>query len=202
MTGAGTALRGTNWRGMTLESQNRRRIDIIRDPEFLSELQTVATADLRARRDMCDDVAQELSYYRRMLHGRLDLLRFELRRRSGEETRSLIEALPEILADPNRIDADGPGPRPGMPKALAVEMPEIPATGRRSVDRALGDDFLTHLPTIDDEDLVTIQEDLSAVESELSDQRKDLYTVYEKIQAELARRYRDGSADVGDVLEH
>jgi len=48
---------------------------------------------------MCDDLEGELSYYRRLLHGRLDLLNFELRRRSGEETRSLIEALPEILAD-------------------------------------------------------------------------------------------------------
>lgn len=187
---------------MTLESQNRRRIDIIRDPDFLDELGTITTADLRARRDMCDEVASELSYYRRMLHGRLDLLRFEQRRRSGEETRSLIDALPEILADPTRLEEEATGPRPGMSKTLSIDMPEIPATGRRSVDRALGDDFLTHLPTIDDEELSDIQQDLSEVESEVSDQRKDLYTVYEKIQGELARRYRDGSADVGDVLDH
>ena len=187
---------------MTLESQNRRRIDIIRDPDFLSELGTMETADLRARRDMCDEVAMELSYYRRMLHGRLDLLRFEQRRRSGDETRSLIDALPEILADGSRTDTEGPGPRPGMAKGLSVDMPEIPASGRRSVDRALGDDFLTHLPTIDDDELAAIQHDLSEVENEVSDQRKDLYAVYEKIQGELARRYRDGSADVGDVLDH
>lgn len=186
---------------MTLESQNRRRIDIIRDPEFLTELATIDTADLRARRDMCDEVATELSYYRRMLHGRLDLLRFEQRRRTGEETRSLIEALPEILADPERPLRPDDSPRPGMSKNLSIEAPEIPSTGRRHVDRALGDDFLTHLPTIDDEDLEAIKTDLSEVEAEVSDQRKDLYTVYERIQDELTRRYRDGSADVGDVLD-
>jgi len=186
---------------MTLESQNRRRIDVIRDPAFLNELNTIETSELRSRRDMCDDLAGELSYYRRMLHGRLDLLRFELRRRSGEETRSLIEALPEILADSSRTDTGDEGPRPGQSKNLAIETPEIPSSGRRSVDRALGDDFLTHLPTIDDEDLEAIKADLSEVEGEVSDQRKDLYEVYEKIQDELARRYRDGSADVGDVLD-
>ncbi len=187
---------------MTLESQNRRRIDIIRDPAFLDDLTTIDTAELRARRDMCDDVAGELNYYRRMLHGRLDLLRFEQRRRSGEETRSLMEALPEILADRTAAEPDdNGGPRPGMSRTLAIEAPEIPSSGRRSVDRALGDDFLTHLPTIDDEELADIRSDLSEVEGEVSDQRKDLYAALERIQDELARRYKDGSADVGDVLD-
>lgn len=187
---------------MTLESQKRRRIDIIRDPEFVTELADVDTTELRSRRRMCDEVDTELSYYRRLLHGRLDLLRFEQRRRSGEETRSLIEALPEILADPTRTgDIDGPGPLPGLTMNHAIEPPEIPSTGRRSVDRALGDDFLTHLPTIDDADLDSISADLSEVESVVSDQRKDLYSVYQRIQEELARRYRDGSADVDDVLD-
>lgn len=187
---------------MTLESQNRRRIDIIRDPAFLDDLTTVETAELRTRREMCDDVASELNYYRRMLHGRLDLLRFEQRRRSGDETRSLIEALPEILADSSLPEQRDEGPHPGMSRNLAIEPPAIPSSGRRSVDRALGDDFLTHLPTIEDDELAAIREDLAEVESEVSDQRKDLYAVYERIQEELARRYRDGSADVGDVLDH
>jgi hypothetical protein len=186
---------------MTLE-QNRRRIDIIRDPAFVTELASMETADLRARRDMCDEVASELNYYRRMLHGRLDLLRFEQRRRTGEETRSLIDALPEILADPSRREVATDDPRPGMPKSLSIETPDIPSSGKRSVDRALGDDFLTHLPTIDDEELEAIKADLSEVEGEISDQRKDLYEVYERIQEELTSRYRDGSANVGDVLDH
>lgn len=187
---------------MTLESQNRRRIDIIRDPAFLEDLSEITTTELRSRRHMCEDVASELSYYRRMLHGRLDLLRFEQRRRSGDETRSLIEALPEILADrtSTEVEENG-GPNPGMSRNFVIETPEIPSSGRRSVDRALGDDFLTHLPAIDDDDLEAIKADLSEVEGEVSDQRNDLYTALEKIHDELARRYKDGSADVGDVLD-
>lgn len=186
---------------MTLESQNRRRIDTVRDPEFVAELATLAPADLRARRALCDELDTELSYYRRLLHGRLDLLRFELRRRRGEETRSLIEALPEILAGPGGGETvTETSPLPGQSRNLSIEPPEIPSTGRREVDRVLEDDFLTHLPTIEDSDLEAILAELVEIEAEVSDQRKDLYGVYERIQEELANRYRNGSADVGEVL--
>ncbi len=76
----------------------RRRIDEVVDPAYTADLESLSMDQLRERRAVLDDLDTELSYYRRMLHGRMDLLSFELRRRSGEETRSLIEALPQILA--------------------------------------------------------------------------------------------------------
>ena len=82
-------------------------------PEFSSDLDEVTLDELRRRRHLCDELDSELSYYRRMLHGRMDLLAFEIRRRSGEETRSLIEALDEILAD--EVRAKGPAARRGEP---------------------------------------------------------------------------------------
>ncbi len=75
-------------------TQQRRRIDQVMDESFTKGIEDVPIDDLRARRVTCDELDTELSYYRRMLHGRMDLLDFELRRRSGEETRTLIEALP------------------------------------------------------------------------------------------------------------
>ena len=79
--------------------QHRRRIDQVLDPAFTADLEELPLEDLRARRNTLDELDTEFSYYRRILHGRMDLLDFELRRRSGEETRSIIEALPEILSD-------------------------------------------------------------------------------------------------------
>ncbi|MCP3975161.1 MAG: hypothetical protein GY720_11795 [bacterium] len=182
-------------KGKTLD-QNRRRIDVIADEGFADDLANVALDELRDRRRLCDKVDIELSYYRRLLHGRMDLLAFEVRRRSGAETRSLIEALPEILADSDR----GPEPMDLPARALPMDPPEVPSTGRRGIDRVLEDDFLAHLPTIDDEEVEAIRTMLAETEAEISAQRRSVYDAYERIQSELSRRYRDGLADVDELL--
>jgi len=175
--------------------ENRRRIDEVRDPDYTRDLDDLSLDELRRRRHLCDDLDSELSYYRRMLHGRMDLLAFEIRRRSGEETRSLIEALDEILADEVRAEDRNPAGR-----ALPIETPDIPATGRRAVDRVLADDFLAHLPSLEDRELEAIQVALTEVEAEVSEQRRAVYEAYETIHAELTRRYREGLADIDSLL--
>jgi hypothetical protein len=175
---------------------NRRRIDLVSEPSFVTDLERLSLEELRSRRDMCEDLDAEFSYYRRLLHGRLDLLSFEQRRRSGEETRSLIEALPEILAD---ADADDP-PREAMPKNLPIELPDM-GLRQRKIDRVLDDDFLTHLPAVEDADLTQIESDLAAMEETISSQRRAVFDALEAILAELTRRYRDGSASVDELLQ-
>lgn len=173
---------------------NRRRIDIIRSPRFTEDLQSVGTDELRSRRKICADLDIELSYYRRLLHGRMDLLAFELRRRRGEEERTLLEALPEILASGGAAAAGFPE------RQVEVAVPNIPERGRRAVDKALADDFLARLPELPDQDLAEIQRMLSDVEAEISEQRRDVYDTYDRIQGELARRYREGLLSVDELL--
>ncbi|MGD2051286.1 MAG: hypothetical protein PVI35_02315 [Acidimicrobiia bacterium] len=167
------------------------------DPEFVADVEQVPLDELRARRKLCDELDTELSYYRRLLHGRMDLLAFEMRRRAGDEDRSIIEALPEILTG---SDADS-AQRDAVPKALPIDPPETPHTGRRSVDRVLGDDFLTHLPGIANNELEDIQAALTEMEREVSRQRRGVYEAHELIHAELIRRYRDGLATVDELLQ-
>ena len=175
-----------------MTDQNRRRIDQLRDPEFTADLASLSHAELRSRRDLCGDLDVELSFYRRMLHGRMDLLSFELRRRRGEETRTLIEALPEILAG----DGEPLPPRaPGANRTIPIEAPSIPDVGRRPVDRALDDDFLGRLPTLEEEDLEATRLMLAEVEAEISAQRRDVFEAVDLVQAELTRRYREGLAE-------
>ncbi len=127
----------------------------------------------------------------------MDLLSFEMRRRSGEESRTLIEALPDILAD-----SDGETSSHFLvPKTLPVEPPDIPIEGRRSIDRVLGDDFLAHLTEIEDEELRSIQEILTDAERKVSGQRRSVYEVLETLTTEVARRYRDGLASVTEILD-
>ncbi len=145
---------------------------------------------------MCDELDTELSYYRRLLHGRLDLLQFEQRRRRGDETRSLIEALPEILAG----DGGEPASHGTVLRDLPIEPPDM-GDGKRPIDRVLGDDFLTHLPTISDEELTTIADDLTTMERSVSADRRAVYAALEEILEELTRRYRDGLANVDQLLQ-
>lgn len=65
----------------------------------------------------------------------------------------------------------------------------------------LGDDFLARLPSLDSEELERIQALLTDVEAEISDQRKDVYEAYELILGEVTRRYREGIADVTELLK-
>lgn len=167
------------------------------DPEFIEAIEDIPLDELRTRRGICDQLDSELSYYRRLLHGRMDLLSFEMRRRSGDESRSLIEALPDILADSEGADS----PYLLVPKSLPVEPPDIPIEGRRSIDRVLGDDFLAHLPEIEDGELRSIQETLTDAERRISDQRRLVYEVLETLTGEVARRYRDGLASVTELLD-
>ncbi len=127
----------------------------------------------------------------------MDLLAFELRRRSGEETRTLIEALPDILSD----GADVGSSHFTVPKTLPVDPPDIPMEGRRPIDRVLADDFLTHLPDIDDDELESIQLLLTDAERDVSEQRRAVYEVLESLTGEVARRYREGIVSVSEFLE-
>jgi len=176
-------------------TQHRRRIDQAMDTEFTSALEDVPLDDLRQRRAMLDDLDTELSYYRRILHGRLDLLDFELRRRSGAENRSILEALPEILADSPSGKTTNP-----LDKELSLDLPDLAGAGRREIDQALDDNFLARLPVLEDKDLTRIRDSLTTTESIVSDQRKAVYDAHDLITAELTRRYRDGSASPDELL--
>ncbi len=165
---------------------------------FTATLSEVPLDELRQRRALLDHLDTELSYYRRMLHGRLDLLDFELRRRTGAETRSLIEALPDILSD-------GPSGKTSNPldKERSVDLPELPGlsgAGRREIDQVLTDGFLARLPSLEGDDLTRIRDALSTTEATVSEQRRAVYDAHDLITAELTRRYRDGSASPDELL--
>ena len=173
----------------------RRRIDEATDPAYVADIESLSNGELREKRALLDELDTELSYYRRMLHGRMDLLEFELRRRSGEETRTLLEALPQILAA-----GVGGMHRSPIPKELPLVPPDSGSDERHPVDTILQDDFLAHLPEIEDDELIAIQATLTDAERIVSQERRTIYDQYDVITAELTRRYKEGLAEPGDVL--
>ena len=176
-----------------MSDEHRRRIDRILEEDFVTGLGDLPLDELRDRRRMCDEVENELSFYRRMLHGRMDLLAFELRRRRGEEDRSLIEALPEILAD----GSTGYVPS-GRPTRVVV--PDLPEQRRRHIDEVLEADFLTRIALVEEAELLQIQTALVETESEISERRHAVQEVFNAVQAELTDRYKQGLANFDELL--
>jgi hypothetical protein len=166
----------------------RRRIDQIREPEFLIDLDSLPLDELRARRDLADSVETELSYYRRVLHGRMDLLAFEQRRRRGEETRSLIDALPEILTGRDRTGG-------GRARHLSTELPYLPVKGKRHLDQVLGNDLMIRMSDMTEEELSEANRELTEMEAEISSVRQELLTVLDQLQSAVVARYKN---DLGD----
>lgn len=166
--------------------QSRRRIDQVLDPDFVAGIDDLDLDDLRSRRQLAGEVENELSYYRRLLHGRMDLIRFEQRRRTGEETRSLIEALPQILADPQSDRSHRPG------RYEVPELPTLPEVGKRDIDHILGGDVLIRLDELSNEELDSAIESIETLEAEISEQRRQVQTVEDALVEALATRYRAG----------
>ena len=173
-------------------SEHRRRIDLLLDPSFTENLESLELGELRDRRQLAADVESELSYYRRMLHGRMDLLNFELARRRGDEKRSLIEALPEILG--------GGETAGGQTGRVRGEFDlEMAGQGNRPVDAALSDDFLTRIYDIDEAELEEILTALDESETSVSERRRAVQVVFDKVQSVISGRYRQNVADeIGD----
>src|SRR5688572_5414525 len=84
-------------------SGGNRRIDRVLEPSYLDGLGALTIEALRAKREECEEEEWSLSFIRRMLHARIAILEDEQKQRAtGGERRSIVERLPEILADEDR----------------------------------------------------------------------------------------------------
>ena len=166
--------------------------------DYLADLEQRAITDVRAMRAECQEIETGLSYLRRLVQGRLDIVGAEQqRRRSGAEPgdlSELISQLPEILADRTRAPGFG-----RLPQLMAPG--EIDADLTARLDAIVGDHDLETLPTLDDAGLSQIHDDLEAFEREVSGIRRQLFDRIDALQAEITRRYRTGEASVESLLQ-
>jgi len=59
---------------------------------------------------------------------------------------------------------------------------------------------LDSLPSLSDEEVKAMAARFSELEHEVSERRRALFSRIDALQAELARRYKSGEANVGSVL--
>ncbi|MDC0770228.1 RsiG family protein [Streptomyces sp. HD] len=156
------------------------------------DLTVLSLPELRTlRRDAQRDEA-DLSYVRRLLQGRIDILRAELARRSPAGAASVVDRLPEILTDaPARHRSSARHVTLGTPQSEEY---------RRLAAEMLAEVELSDLEARTDVELNTAMGRLVRYEQQVSRRRQRLQRTADDCSAEIARRYRDGEAQVDDLL--
>jgi hypothetical protein len=161
------------------------------------DLTVLRLSELRAlRRDAQRDEA-DLSYVRRLLQGRIDILRAELARRGptsvvavGEG--SVVERLSEILTD-------APARHRSSARHVTLGTPHSELYGRLAAEM-LADVELSDLDARTDPELTAAMGRLVGYEQQVSRRRQGLQRTADDCSGEIARRYREGEAQVEDLL--
>lgn len=168
-------------------------LDAVLAPDFLDGLSSWPTAEVRERRAECEAHEAAVSYARRVLQGRLDIVRAELERRAegGEDVAGLLTRLPSLLAGDHV---------PTSQVHARVSRLEIPEAAEGLVAELGADLDPTNLTDLDSDELTALVDRLETQERELSSCRHELFERIDAIRDELAARYKDGRADVGDLL--
>ena len=169
----------------------RRRIDKVLGEGFADDLAGIDLDELRGRRREAEQEEADLSYIRRMLQGRMDILRAELARRaSGGD--AIVDHLSAVLADTGRSDH-------GLGRFLRVE-PSRVDEHRRLVEQIVADVGVSEVQGRSDDDLRQALGRLEDFEQGISEDRRAVQKVMDALTAEVAARYKSGAASVDDLL--
>jgi anti-sigma-K factor RsiG len=170
----------------------RRRIDKVLADDFASDLDSIDIDELRSRRREAEQEEADLSYVRRMLQGRMDILRAELARRSGGGDTKIVEHLSQVLSDTSRNDH-------GLGRFLRVE-PSRVDEHRRAVEQVIADVGVSEVEGHSDDDIRGALGRLEEFEHAVSEDRHQVQRVMDALTAEVAGRYKSGAASVDDLL--
>jgi hypothetical protein len=129
------------------------------------------------------ELETEVSYVRRLTQARIDILEAEVQRRSsGGSFEDLIDRLPQILADP------GPRGNPASSRLPLQMAPQQDSEWAPELQRF--DGVLANLPTLSDAELAEAIAGLRSLERAVSDQRRELFAVIDRIDVSLATQLR------------
>lgn len=178
-------------------NDSRDPLEAMLQDSYLADMVSQTMDALRRARDQCAEVECELSYNRRLLHGRIDILRDELSRRAeGKRSTAseLVARLPAILSD-----APTPAGTTRGNRLVRMMAPGAATRMEEEVEDLLGMPF-GDVATAGDTEIEAALTRLLDAERDVSEQRRILHQRLDAIQGEMARRYRDGEADIDSLL--
>jgi hypothetical protein len=171
-----------------------RRIDKVLSEDYLAGLAELPLAEVRSLRDEAGQEETDLSYLRRLLQGRIDIVGAALARLGGEADGRLVEELPRILAEQSRQPARGLG------RHQAVEPSNAGST--RRLEEQIASIDVTDVGDRDEASLRALLDDLQQTETRISERRRAVQDVFDAASAEITSRYRSGRADVAEILRN
>jgi hypothetical protein len=175
----------------------RRRVDRVLAPGYLAGLPEMGLEEIRARRAEAEQEEVDLSYARRLLQGRMDILRAEQETRAthGEVLREPRTDL-EIVEALARVLADGPRTTHGMGRYLGSIEPSRVGEHRREAERAVADVGSSDPASMTGLALAEAIDHLADIETRISRTRRSVQLVVDTLTEEIARRYATGEIAV------
>lgn len=175
----------------------RRRIDRVLAPGYLDGIAGRPLAEVRELRNDAAREETDLSFLRRLLHARIDIVLAEQRRRHAhdktKDSTSLVECLAAILA------SNALAPASGLGRLQTLE-PSRADGHRRYTEALVADADLSDVRSLSD---IMLAEALAAYrtqESSISQRRRKVQAVVDALNAEITARYRAGTASADDLL--
>ncbi len=156
-------------------------------------------AELRSRRLEAEQEETDLSYARRMLLGRLDLLLAEQEARQAARARPPRGSDDDIVATLSRVLADAPTKPFGLGRHTRTE-PSRVGERRRAVEAAVADPAISVPHELSDDELAVWLARLEELRVDVTALRSAVQEVVDRLSAEVGRRYREGMASVDEVL--
>lgn len=163
----------------------RRRIDRVLSADYVEGLDEVDAVELAHRQKEAAQEEADLSYVRRLVQGRLDQLRAEVRDRGQDVTprknpgtrtdEELVAMLASALAEPRP-----PAARSG--RYIDAE-PAQPAGRRREIEKVAGDIELSDPRGLSDNALTAAVEKLTELEERASTMRRRVQQVVDALEA-------------------
>ncbi|MGW0516818.1 RsiG family protein [Crossiella sp. NPDC003009] len=178
---------------MEVRPGGRRRIDRVLAPDYAQDCEQRPLSEVRALRDDAAQEETDLSYVRRLLHGRIDIVQAEQQRRRDGGSTSVVEQLVAILAK-NAV-----GPATGLGR-YQTQVPSRAEAHRRHVEALVSDVDLSDVTSLSDDKLLETLRAYRAEEEAVSRHRREVQLVVDRLNEEIARRYRDGGASVDELL--
>jgi hypothetical protein len=172
----------------------RRRIDRVLAPAYTKGIERRPLDEVRALRDEAAQEETDLSYLRRLLHGRIDIVRAEQRRRATGGSDAVVECLASILAE-NVV-----GPAAGSGRHTTLE-PSRAESHRRHLEALVSDVDLSNVSELAGERLEEALRTYVSEEASVSERRREVQAVMDRLNSEIGNRYSQGSASVDELLD-
>ena len=176
-------------------------LDVVTEPSFLSDLGDRPMEELRAVRSRCQALENSLSFVRRMIQGRVDIVGGETQRRrdGGDEGNisQLIGRPPDILSDGSRSDG---GPASVRPPHSMDPDPVVTDQLQARLEGIVSAAQLGSVTEVTNDDLTGMLLGLTTFEDEVSAHRRKLHGIIDQVQQEVMRRYSSGEATVDSLL--